>query len=149
MHQNQSQAGGRGQAGVYVGRRNLRGRGVYVYVHIPASLVVLNGLDKARRVVVTATVNSRGCGKLGVRLDGSTFKFTGYLAPTKGSYRLSFPQDYSKALVELAGCASVDLWLQPIVEPRLSERERYLRIAQALGFEIAHGGEHGGQRQSV
>jgi hypothetical protein len=37
----------------------------------------------------------------------------------------------------------VDLWLQPIIEPRLSERERYLRIAQSLGFEIA-GGESGG-----
>ena len=134
----------RGQPGVYVGRRSLRGRGVYVYVHIPASLVALNGLDKARRVAATATINSRGCGPLGVRLDGSTFRFTGYLAPAKGSYRLVFPKDYSEALIELAGCASVDLWLQPIIEPKLSERERYLRIAQALGFEIA-GGEGGGQ----
>jgi hypothetical protein len=134
---------------VYVGRRTLRsgrilGDGVErVYVHIPASLVVLNGLDKSRRVVVTATLNSRGCGPLGVRLDGSTFRFTGHLKPVRGSYRVVFPKDYSEVLAGLAGCASVDLWLQPIIEPRLSERERYLRIAQSLGFEIA-GGESGG-----
>jgi hypothetical protein len=129
--------------GVYMGRRNLRGRGVYVYVHIPASLVALNGL--AGRVVATATLNSRGCGKLGDRLDGSTFRFTGSLARAGGSYRLLLPKDYSEVLIELAGCASVDLWLQPVVEPKPTERERYLRIAQALGFEVAHGGERGGQ----
>jgi hypothetical protein len=130
--------------GVYMGRRNLRGV-ERVYVHIPVSLAALNGLDKSRRVVVTATLNSGGCGQLGARLDGSTFRFTSSLAPAGGSYRVVFPQDYSRALVELAGCASVDLWLQPIIEPRLSEGERYLRIAQSLGFEIARGGERGGQ----
>jgi hypothetical protein len=103
-----------GRDGVYVGRRNLRGYGGHVYVHIPASLASLNGLS--RRVVVTATLNSRGCGQVGDRLDGSTFRFTGYLAPAGGSYRISFPQDYSKALVELVGCASVDLWLEPVPE---------------------------------
>jgi hypothetical protein len=128
--------------GVYMGRRNLRGV-ERVYVHIPASLATLNGLDKSRRVVVTATLNSGGCGQIGDRLDGSTFRFTGYLARAGGSYRISFPQDYSRALVELAGCASVDLWLQPVVEPKPSERERFLRMAQLLGFEITRGGEHG------
>jgi hypothetical protein len=103
-----------GRDGVYVGRRNLRGYGGHVYVHIPASLASLNGLS--RRVVVTATLNSMGCGQVGDRLDGSTFRFTGYLAPAGGSYRISFPQDYSKALVELVGCASVDLWLEPVPE---------------------------------
>jgi len=128
--------------GVYMGRRNLRGRGGHVYVHIPASLVALNGL--AGRVVATATLNSRGCGQIGDRLDGSTFRFTGSLARAGGSYRLLLPKDYSEVLIELAGCASVDLWLQPIIEPRLSERERYLKIARALGFEIAHEGDSGG-----
>jgi hypothetical protein len=131
-----------GQFGVYMGRRSLRGRGDRVYVHIPASLVSLNGL--AGRVVATATLNSRGCGQIGDRLDGSTFRFTGYLARAGGSYRLVFPKDYSEVLAELAGCASVDLWLQPVVEPKPDERERYLRIAQSLGFEIARGGESGG-----
>jgi hypothetical protein len=127
--------------GVYMGRRSLRGRGGRVYVHIPASLVALNGL--AGRVVATATLNSRGCGQIGDRLDGSTFRFTGYLARAGGSYRLLLPKDYSRPLVGLAGCASVDLWLQPVVEPKPSERERFLRMAQLLGFEIARGGEHG------
>jgi len=141
MHQSQS------QAGVYVGRRILRSGRIlrsdveHVYVHIPASLVALNGL--AGRVVATATLNSRGCGQLGDRLDGSTFRFTGSLARAGGSYRLLLPRGYSEVLIELVGCASVDLWLQPVVEPKPSERERYLRIAQLLGFEIAHGGEHG------
>ena len=129
--------------GVYMGRRNLRGYGGHVYVHIPASLVALNGLDKTRRVAATATLNSRGCGPLGGRLDGSTFRFTGRLSPVRGSYRLVFPRGYSEALIELADCASVDLWLQPVVEPKPSERERYLSMAQLLGFEIARGGEHG------
>jgi len=98
-------------SGVYVGRLTVRSSRNLVYVHPRPSIVEAAGFHVNRKVRVTAILDGSRCSDSprGVVLR---FKATVMRLPER-RYRVVIPSNYRELLKPLAGCAKLDVWLEP------------------------------------
>jgi hypothetical protein len=100
--------------GYYVGRRVIRGYRDRLYIHIPAK--IMKALGEPRKVKVSMILYTDSCQSQA--FNGVVLKFVA--KPFKSgrfgsSYRITIPSNYGWVLFKLAGCAKVDVWLEPVV----------------------------------
>ena len=122
-------------AGVYVGKRVIRTYDDRIYIHVPAKTVKATGLAKDKKVKVTLVVDTSRCQT--TQYHGVVVKFIGRLVETGrfgSSYRITIPSNYWP-LARLAGCATVDVWLESLEEPKRAEKP----VEEELVFEFEEG----------
>jgi hypothetical protein len=122
--------------GYYVGRRVIRSYRGQVYIHIPAKIVNALGVERSRRVKATMILNTEVCQSRA--FHGIMIRFVGMLVVSGrfgSSYRLTIPSNYGWILSKLAGCAKVDVWLEPVVGEHVEQPRKKVEVQVAPVFE--------------
>jgi hypothetical protein len=108
--------------GYYVGRRVIRGYRDRLYIHVPAKIMKALSLGESRKVKVSMVLYTDSCQSQA--FNGVVLKFVAKPFPSGrfgSSYRITIPSNYGWLLSKLAGCASVDVWLEPLREEQPGE----------------------------
>jgi hypothetical protein len=111
--------------GYYVGRRVIRAYRDRLYIHVPAKIMKALNLGESRRVRVSMILYTDSCQSQA--FHGVVIKFVAkpFVSGRFGSsYRITIPSNYGWVLSRLAGCAKVDVWLEPVREEQPGEPQR-------------------------
>jgi hypothetical protein len=111
--------------GYYVGRRVIRAYRDRLYIHVPAKIMKALNLGESRKVKVSMILYTDSCQSQA--FNGVVLKFVAkpFQSGRFGSsYRITVPSNYGWLLARLAGCAKVDVWLEPLREEQPGEPQR-------------------------
>jgi hypothetical protein len=113
--------------GYYVGRRVIRAYRDRLYIHVPAKIMKALNLGVSRKVKVSMILYTDTCQSQAYQYHGAVIKFVAKPFESGrfgSSYRITIPSNYGWVLSRLAGCAKVDVWLEPVREEQPGEPQR-------------------------
>jgi hypothetical protein len=121
--------------GYYVGRRVIRAYRDRLYIHVPAKIMKALNLGESRKVKVSMILHTDSCQSQAYH--GAVIKFVAKPFESGrfgSSYRITIPSNYGWVLSGLAGCAKVDVWLEPVREEQPGEPQLVQVLEEGEGW---------------